>query len=147
MTDFLKEQLLRAGLTKQQASSVTAETMAQVLMSDDCKMLLKEAQEQVREMKQIVCDLKREYYLTMEKINAMSNTLLAIQEAQNQYCEINDEKARTVLALYSAILGMNQRAGADSVDSVKNAGYIAYAYLGGQAKRDITYSFEEHCMP
>ena len=85
MTDFLKEQLLRAGLTKQQASSVTAETMAQVLMSDDCKILLKEAQEQVREMKQIVCDLKREYYLTMEKINAMSNTLLAIQEAQNQH--------------------------------------------------------------
>jgi len=143
MTDYLKEQLLRAGLTKQQISSVTAETMAQVLMDEDSTILLKEAQKQVQEMKQIVCDLKREYYLTMEKISAMSKTLLAVQEIQEQYGEINDEKAKTVLALYGAILEMNQKVGADSADCIKSAGYIAYAYLGGQAKRDITYSYEE----
>ena len=139
MTDYLKEQLLRAGLTKQQTSSVTAETMAKVLMDEDCQILIKEAQSQVHEMKMLVWDLKREYAQTMEKMQTVSNPLLAIQEAQDQFGSINDERARTALAMYSALLGMNQKVGADTADCVRNAGYIVYAYLGGQAKREITY--------
>lgn len=38
---------------------------------------------------------------------------------------------------------MNEKAGADPNDSVKNAGYVLYAYLGGQAKREITYMTEQ----
>lgn len=34
---------------------------------------------------------------------------------------------------------MSQKAGADAEDAVRNASYILYAYLGGQARRDITY--------
>ena len=59
-----------------------------------------------------------------------------------EYGSITDEKARNTVALYSALLGMNQRAGADGTEAVQNAGYVMYAYLGGQARRDITYTRE-----
>jgi hypothetical protein len=38
---------------------------------------------------------------------------------------------------------MNEHAGADANDSVRNTGYVVYAYLGGQAKREITYIAEQ----
>ena len=53
--------------------------------------------------------------------------------------EITDDRAKNVVALYGALLSMNERAGADAADSVRNAGYVVYAYLGGQAKREIMY--------
>lgn len=46
---------------------------------------------------------------------------------------------RNIIALYGALLAMSQKAGADAEDAVRNASYILYAYLGGQARRDITY--------
>ena len=46
--------------------------------------------------------------------------------------------------MYAALLAMNERAGADPENSVKNAGYVMYAYLGGQARRDITVLSETH---
>jgi len=56
--------------------------------------------------------------------------------------EITDDRAKNVVALYGALLSMNERAGADTADSVRNAGYVVYAYLGGQAKREITHLSE-----
>ena len=37
---------------------------------------------------------------------------------------------------------MSEKAGADATEAVGNAGYVLYAYLGGQAKREITYTQE-----
>lgn len=48
-----------------------------------------------------------------------------------------EEKAKTVVALYVSILAMNEKAGSEPDTSIKNAGYIVYAYLGGQVKREI----------
>lgn len=61
----------------------------------------------------------------------------AISESQKKYGIITEEKAKTVVALYAAILAMNEKVGSDPDTSIKNAGYIVYAYLGGQAKREI----------
>lgn len=143
MTDDLIRQLIAAGLTKQQASSVTAETLVRLFMNDDGKILIKEAQRQVSEMQKLVNDLKTEYESLVQKISAVSDTLLAITEAQKEHGEITDDRAKNVVALYGALLSMNERAGADATDSVRNAGYVVYAYLGGQAKREITYRTEE----
>jgi hypothetical protein len=61
MTEDLIRRLIAAGLTKQQASSVTAETLVNLFMPDDGKMLIREAQLQVEEMKQMVSSLRAEY--------------------------------------------------------------------------------------
>lgn len=143
MTDDLIKQLMSAGLTKQQASSVTAETLVRLFMNEDGKILIKEAQRQVSEMQALVSKLKSEYNELKQRIGSISDTLLAITDAQKEHGEITDEKAKNVVALYGALLAMNEHAGADAGDSVRNAGYIVYAYLGGQAKREITHMTEQ----
>lgn len=72
----------------------------------------------------------------------LSTAILSIQEAQNEFGVITDDKAKNVVALYAALLSMNQKAGASCSESVTNAGYVMYAYLGGQARRDISYTKE-----
>ena len=75
------------------------------------------------------------------KIKQLSDNVLAAIEAQKEFGSITDEKARNAVALYSALLGMNLRAGADGTEAVRNAGYVMYAFLGGQAKREVSYSY------
>ena len=144
MTDDLIRRLVSAGLTKQQASSVTAETLVRLFMPDDGKLLIREAQLQVEEMKQTVSSLRTEYEGLKRKISDVSETIMAVIDAQKKSGEVSDEKARNVIALYAALLGMNERAGAPAVEAVKNAGYVMYAFLGGQAKREISYSYGEN---
>lgn len=138
MTDELIRRLMAAGLTKQQANSVTAETLVQFFMKDDGKLLMREAQLHVAEMQKTVEMLKKDYTDLKQKITGLSDNLLAITEAQKDYGTIVDEKAKTVLALYAALIGLNEKAGASGDEAVRNAGYIVYAYLGGQAKRDYS---------
>jgi polyhydroxyalkanoate synthesis regulator phasin len=142
MTDDLIRRLIAAGLTKQQASSTTAETLVRLFMPEDGKMLIREAKQQVAEMQATVKALRKEYDDLSAKIKQISDNVLAAIDAQKEFGSITDEKARNAIALYSALLGMNQRAGADGMEAVRNAGYIMYAYLGGQARRDITYTQE-----
>ena len=143
MTDDLIRQLMASGLSKQQASSVTAETLVRLFMKEDGKILIAEAQRQVSEMQALVDRLQAEYNELMQKISSISDTLLAITEAQKEHGEVTDEKAKNVVALYGALLAMNEHAGGDANDSVRNTGYVVYAYLGGQAKREITYIAEQ----
>ena len=140
MTNDLKERLMAAGLTKQQASSATAETLVRLFMSDDGKILIREARQQVAEMQELVHRLHHDYKNILEKMNVVSATILSITEAQSEYGTITDEKAKNVVALYAALLSMNEKAGADGSDAVRNASYVVYAYLGGQAKRQVTYT-------
>jgi hypothetical protein len=140
MTDDLERRLMAAGLSKQQVRSVTAETLVQLFTSDDGKILMREAKEQVEEMRKLVDGLKKEYKDIQEKIGSMSDIVTAINNAQEEYGSFTDDRARNALALYAALLNMNAKAGASSDDCVRNAGYIVYAYLGGQAKREVSYS-------
>ena len=139
MTEDLIKRLMLAGLTKQQATSTTANTLVRLFMPEDGKMLLQEARQQVAEMQALVDRLKDEYTNLQGKLDSLSSTLLAVSEAQEQHGAVTDEKARNIIALYGALLAMSQKAGADAEDAVRNASYILYAYLGGQARRDITY--------
>ena len=139
MTEDLIKRLMLAGLTKQQATSTTANTLVRLFMPEDGKMLLQEAKQQVDEMKSLVEKLKSEYTNLQRKLDSLSSTLLAVSEAQQQHGPVTDEKARNIIALYGALLAMSQKTGADAEDAVRNASYILYAYLGGQARRDITY--------
>ena len=142
MTDEMIKRLIAAGLSKQQASSVTAETLVNLFMNDDWRILIKEAERQVSEMQALLNSLKSEYTKLLQKMNSISDTILAITKAQDTHGTITDEKAKNVVALYAALLTMNEKAGADGTDSVRNAGYVTYAYLGGQAKREVTYTQE-----
>lgn len=67
MTDDLIRQIMASGLSKQQASSVTAETLVRLFMKEDGKILIAEAQRQVSEMQTLVNELHAEYKELMQK--------------------------------------------------------------------------------
>ena len=50
MTEDLIKRLMLAGLTKQQATSTTANTLVRLFMPEDGKMLLQEAKQQVDDL-------------------------------------------------------------------------------------------------
>ena len=135
----LIRQLMNFGLSKQQATSTTTAKLVEYFMPDEGKSLILEAKRQVSAMEDMVNMLDNEYHKLVRKMKDMSDTIDAIVEAREKYGEVTEEKAKNVLALYGSLLEMNEKAGADGNDSVKNAGYVLYAYLGGQAKRDVNY--------
>lgn len=140
MTAELIRQLMEAGLTKQQATSVTAETLTNLYMSEDGKILIAEAKRQVAEMEKMIRTLRLDYEYLKKQIESIAGTLSAITKAQEEYGSVSDDRAKDVIALYAALLHMNEKAGADPSKSVENASYTIYAYLGGQARRDIRYN-------
>ena len=142
ITDDLIKQLIAAGLTKHQASSATTETLVQLFMNEDGKILIKEAQRQVSEMQKLVASLRTEYDELKQRISDISDSLLAITEAQKEHGEVTEDRAKNLVALYGTLISINEHTGADPADAVKNASYIVYAYLGGQAKREIAYTSE-----
>lgn len=139
MTEELILQLIAAGLSKQQARSAVAEKITNYYMNDDGKILIAEAKRQVDEMRSVLDDLKRDYYELKQAMQNVSGAILGIREAQGRYGEVTDDKAKNVIALYAALLSMNQKAGASPSESIANAGYTMYAFLGGQARREINY--------
>ena len=78
-----------------------------------------------------------------KKIESASDTLLATSEAQNEHGEVTEEKTKNLIALYGALLTMNEKCGAEGPEAVNNASYVAYAYLGGQAKREQIFVTEK----
>ncbi len=139
ISDELIRQFMSFGLSKQQATSTTTEKLVEYFMPDEGKSLILEAKRQVSAMEDMVNMLDDEYHKLVRKMKEMSDTITAIAEAREKYGEVTDEKAKNVIALYGSLLEMNEKAGADGNDSVRNAGYVLYAYLGGQAKRDVNY--------
>jgi hypothetical protein len=118
-------------------------TLVKLFMPEDGKMLLEEARRQVAEMQKTVNQLKMDYGELKKKIESVSDTMLAISEAQKEHGEVTEEKAKNLIALYGALLTMNEKCGADRPEAVNNASYVAYAYLGGQAKREQIFVTEK----
>lgn len=133
------QKLMTAGLNKNQATSVTADTVVNLLMDADGKALIAEARTQVSEMKKILLGMQQEYWALSKKMQDACEGLAGIIEAQNDYGAVTTEKAKEVIALYGALLSMGERKGTTGNDVVNAASYIVYAFLDGQAKREITY--------
>lgn len=139
ISEEMKTALMAVGLSKQQATSTTAEAVINFMMNGDEKIILQEARNQVAEMQKILDDLRMDYSQLKLRIESISGVLIDIAKAQEEHGGFSDERARNAVALYGAIVNMNERAGARGEASVDNAGYVTYAYLGGQARREISY--------
>ncbi|MBR2208096.1 MAG: hypothetical protein IJ859_04725 [Synergistaceae bacterium] len=137
ISNEMKNQLMTLGLTKQQSESVTADVIINRLMNDDGKMLIQEAKNQVEE-------LSKQHSELMQKMSTISRMLFDILEIQKEFGNVSDDKAKTTIALYATLIEVGKRAGATGIDAVTNAGYVTYAYLGGQARRNTEYNKTEN---
>lgn len=82
---------------------------------------------------------KQDEYVGLEEmVKGTAATVRLIAEAQQENGTVSSERAKDTLALYGAILAMNQKIGCTPSENVTTTGYVMYAYLGGQAKRDYS---------
>ena len=139
--DFSQEMinvLMQLGLNKQQISNQTTHKLVDYFVSEEGKeVAMKEALKCVDDMKTKLADLEHTYHELIGRVNDTCSTISAIKEAQEKHGELEDQKAKDALTLYASLVQINKTVHANNL--VENAGYIVYAYLGGQAKRDVAY--------
>ena len=132
LSNDMINRLMVAGLTRAQAQSTAAEVAVNLFMPDEGRALMEEAKRQVDEMSKKARDLQLRVY-------EVSDTLAGIAEAKDKYGQITDEKAIQTIALYGALISINEKNGVHGEDAIRSAGYITYAYLGGQARSVIPW--------
>ena len=110
MTNEMISFLMANGLSKQQATSSTAKICTQIFMKDDAKALIKEAQLQVEEARATVLEMRDKFKECSDEMK----TFQAVLEAQKEYGEIEDPKAKTAIALYCALLSVGAKFGASA---------------------------------
>ena len=130
--EWLISKLVANGLSRTQAASQTAEIVIQTLNTDDnndliaytkskCDTMIRNTQSQISEMKATHEKLSNE-------VSEISNTILAIKSASEEWGGISDQRAKDAISLYSALLEVSKKHGATDITG---ASYIVYAYLGG----------------
>ena len=147
-SDTLLKLMQAAGLSQQQMSSKTIGVVLDALMSDGEKILVEEANARVQKADEQLDDLIKKYNAMAGKIDEISTVVTAVSEAQKEYGECADEKARDTIALFGGLLQMCEKMGAakggyrsdkgiDPNDIIRSVSYVVYAYLGGGARQVI----------
>lgn len=131
--------LVAAGLTEQQAKTKTAEVLLNMNTPDVMSVAVKNAEIELAKIRSDVNSARARLEEIRTQASEMSKTIQCVADAADKYGEITDERAKTVIALYGALLDMGEKLGCDCDRNLESAGYIMYAFLGGQAKRDQRY--------
>jgi len=137
MTDEFKEYLKSKGFSPTQVESKTAQMMVDLLMDEDCKILVAEATNTVNEMKKQYLYIKNQYDSVLRKFNSLSDLIMELKYAQEKYGTVTDEKGYTILAMFSAMLCLCERTDASADKSLESISHILFAYLGGQARGNV----------
>lgn len=142
MTNEMKQLLRTAGLSEQQISTKTAETVVNALTPENVGALLRNAvsqldciNEEISKAKidcsKIVADtiyqrdkIIRELKDTVDRVNALANAV----DGYNP----SDASVRNALWLYSSIVKVGTNSGADGNHAIRPAGYAVYALLAGE---------------
>lgn len=134
--EWLVSELMKRGLNKSQANAKSIATIAELLSSDNskaaerlisdkCDFMIARAESELKKMRELHSKLSGE-------IESISSTILAIEKSQKEWGEISDQKAKDALSLYAALLAISKEYGGADIEG---AGYMIYAFLGGQARR------------
>ena len=129
LTPEIKTELRKIGLSEQQVNSETAKLLICNFIPEKEQELIMEAARQVKRSRQKVDEAE-------SRLERTNRDLLEIKKTEEEYGEITDERAKTAISLFAAIINISKGRNADINNAVNSAGYIVYAYLGGQGKRD-----------
>lgn len=158
--EFITATAMKYGLQKQQiASTKGAQAVYKELVGNNNEALIdralaEEAKREIAEirnmrmkMEKFFFNIQRDYEQLAKKINSASSVIDAIKESQDDYGTVGSDKGKDLLSLYAALMSLNQKMRIDPNESAKQVGYMMYAYLGGQAKREITYTGDRSKNP
>ena len=137
----LIKKLIDAGLTTPQATSKAAKVTVHTIMemcAKDSAALAEEAVRTVRDAAIAVDHLKNDYDEAKRSFDDRLSAFDEVVKTFQEFAEPKDQKAKDAISLYATMLSLGKRYGAQPETIVNNAGYVLYAYLGGQARREIT---------
>ena len=139
-TTALNKKLIAAGLNSQQIESKTAKVIVDVL-AEDQGLLLAEVKAQVAQAKNAAESAKYrvgELYQRHTEAIEHADRLIEALAAQNDACaELSTDVAKDTLILFTSMLKVcSSYDNVDMGQAIESVGYIMYAMLGGQAKRD-----------
>ena len=139
-TRELNRKLLSAGLNSQQIESKTAKVVVDVL-AEDQGLLLAEVKAQVAKAKNAAESAQYrvgELYHRHTEAIEHADMLIEALAAQNDACaELSTDVAKDTLILFTSMLKVcSSYDNVDMGQAIESVGYIMYAMLGGQAKRD-----------
>lgn len=139
-TTALNRKLIAAGLNSQQIESKTAKVVVDVL-AEDQGLLLAEVKAQVAKAKNAAESAQYrvgELYQRHTEAIEHADRLIEALAAQNDACaELSTDVAKDTLILFTSMLKVcSSYDNVDMGQAIESVGYIMYAMLGGQAKRD-----------
>ena len=141
------EKLREMGLTKSQIESTTCQKVIEAMMPEDMAAMLDHFRTTMnnimKKSDEKAVDVYRTYMELEHKVQTMADS---VAQTTSELAKM-DDRAMSAFVLYSSILkaSLSIRDKANhfsngsmdelNVEVVKTAGYIVYAYLGGQARR------------
>lgn len=130
----IKQYLLENGMNKQAVEGKTANRIVELMLrmfSCDEK-----ADANVLMERQLNKQLEESEALTTE-IDNRRKELKELIDFKKEMDDVLSPRAKEVVVLYQTLVGIGNKKNADPNVSVRNAGFIVYAYLGGKARTII----------
>lgn len=130
-----KEILEKHGMKQTSLNSKACDETIRILLEE--AGLVQIVREEVQRLARVNDEMVKE-------MKSVSSVIKDVSDAQKDYGTVTDERAKNALALYCSIVSASCalkkdnnpfRDALDFNEIVKSAGYITYAYLGGQARR------------
>ena len=139
-SEMLQRALKEQGLTSSQIASRAADAAVKVLMGDDGTLMIAETEARVKAMESVLITAKDMLDDMRRKATSLDSEVSGLKEmieAQKEHGGLTDERAKNTVSLYAQLIALGAAAKVSAEIAVTNAGYVTYAYLGGQAKREI----------
>ena len=128
-TDKYVEALVESRNAKHQDKIVNEKRMANLIDLDDENMRPKTYERQIRAIRKMFEEMTKDNALMHLEIKELRKAILEATEVQETYGKIEDDKARSLVSTYAAILSINIKTGASGGEVVSNATALMCAFL------------------
>ncbi len=131
----IKQYMIENGVNKQAVEGKTANRIVELML----RMFADHEKADANEVMERQIERQREVSesLDTEIINRKSE-LEGLVDFKKEMDDLLSTKAKEAVVLYQTLVGIGDKKNADPNVSVRNAGFIVYAYLGGKARTIIS---------
>lgn len=113
------------------------------IYAENSGILLAEMRKQIEDLSKVAYEANNNF-LRLNAVSEKADKLIAdMQDAFDVQGQLIQDKAKDTLLMFVTMLKVCKQYGVDMDDAVSNMGYILYAMLGGQARRESTVFTEQ----
>ena len=130
----IKQYLLENGMNKQAVEGKTANRIVELML----RMFAGDEKADANVFMERQIDRQREESESLAtEIDNRKSELKELIDFKKEMDDVLSPRAKEAVVLYQTLVGIGNKKNADPDVSVRNAGFIVYAYLGGKARTII----------